>query len=280
MCVDDQSKADMNWNIPFYPLIALFSVIARRLVSVDRLVYVVSMVGDCWPGGWRDELKSWLCLPVCVQARDILRQPSGLPIDLEWLLAVKRKITAGIAIIALTVTSCSGYRSNLEYSSGERADEVIHADRLAGDPRFVLPEGVVIDETTDLTLPYPETSERIVRGEPKVDPATGWVHFIFDVDKTGAISNIRLHRSTNPELEEAARKLLESWKFKPATIERSPVAFTDMEIVVTFAPMTQRGAKVAGWTLLAIVLLPVALVLLATALPGSIMRGAFNRQDD
>ena len=105
----------------------------------------------------------------------------------------------------------------------------------------------------------PIKAEKVVTGEPKLAQHSGWVHFRFDVDSSGKISDVSVVRQSNAGLEFAARQILNEWAFQPATVDGTPVAFEDMDVVMGFSDTVTAGEAI-GVGAAVIVLLPLALL--------------------
>jgi len=172
------------------------------------------------------------------------------------------RLVAVPTMMAVALAGCANYAATLQYPSGEKAEDVASVAGTEQDPRFVLPEGVECGPDAVLALPKPAEAEIVVSGEPRIDDPSGWVHFRFDVDEQGSISNIEIVRSSSSRLEFAAKQLLNEWQFEPATADGKQVAFTDMEIVMGFSETTTPG-EALGIGVAVIVLLPLALCVLA-----------------
>lgn len=163
---------------------------------------------------------------------------------------------------ALLIQGCANYKTTLQFPSGQSAKEAATGSLAAGDPRFVLPPGTELGDKAVMTLPRPKREEAVVSGDPRVPNPTGWVQLRFDVDVDGKVTDLSVVRSSDPSLEFAARQLLSSWSFEPATVDGDPVPFEDMEVVMGFSETTTAG-EVVGTGALVVILLPLALLALA-----------------
>lgn len=69
---------------------------------------------------------------------------------------------------ALLLQGCSNYKTTLQYPSGQSARTANVVVAPGGDPRFVLPQGLTLDEKAVLVLPRPAQDETVVSGDPKI----------------------------------------------------------------------------------------------------------------
>ncbi len=107
--------------------------------------------------------------------------------------------------------------------------------------------------------PRPAKEKRSLWGPEKL---TGWVRLRFDVSATGQVGNVEVLESSDQRLEAQAAASLSSWPFEPATRDGEPAAVEGAEAVMTFyTDDTTTTGEVIGYTLLIIVLVPVAVVL-------------------
>jgi TonB family protein len=174
------------------------------------------------------------------------------------------RATALLTVAAVTLVGCGHYQASLAPPS-----EAAGQARPEGEPHFVLPEGMALEPSAEVTLPRAVRTERLVRDEPQLDDPDGWVQLRFDVDETGQAGNIRVVRASDSRLVRAAETLLADWEFRPATVDGSAVGFQDMEVVLGFADRISPGEAGRGVAMGAgvVVLLPVMLA--ASLLTGS-----------
>jgi TonB family protein len=174
-----------------------------------------------------------------------------------------------LTMAAMALGGCGHYQASLA-----PPDLAVGQQQPAADPYLVLPAGMELSPTAEVTLPQAVRSERLVRDEPRLDDPDGWVQLRFDVDETGRASNVRVVRASQPRLIAAAEELLLSWEFRPATVDGTAVGFADMEVVLGFADRISPGEAGRGVAMGVgvVVLLPVMLA--ASLLTGS--GGSFN----
>lgn len=174
------------------------------------------------------------------------------------------RATAMLTVAAVALLGCGHYQARLSPPT-----EAAGQARPEGEPHFVLPEGMGLEPSAEVTLPRAVRTERLIRDEPRLDDPDGWVQLRFDVDDTGRAHNIRVVRASDSRLVPAAETLLAGWEFRPATVDGTAVGFQDMEVVLGFADRISPGeaGKGVAMGVGVVVLLPVMLA--ASLLTGS-----------
>ena len=143
------------------------------------------------------------------------------------------------AAAALVLASCTNYQSRLT------APKVAGAGDGGG--------------TDALVAPRPADDKRSVWSAEEV---TGEVRLRFDVSAAGEVANVAVLEASDPRLADLAAQKLAAWPFEPATVQGAPVAVAGAETVMVFyTDDSTTTGEVIGYTLLVIVLLPIAVLL-------------------
>jgi len=179
---------------------------------------------------------------LCYSARRSRGAPAG-PLPGRAARAV-----ALVAAAALALASCTNYQS-----------------------RLTAPEVTRAGGTDALVAPRPAEEKRSVWSEEEV---TGEVRLRFGVSETGEVANVEVLEAGDPRLAELAAQRPASWPFEPGTVGGAPVAVEGVETVMVFyTDDSTTTGEVIGYTLLIVVLLPIALIL-GAASNGSIHWGS------
>jgi TonB family protein len=182
--------------------------------------------------------------------RDPARRSRGAPAGTPPGPAARA--VALVAAAALVLASCTNYQSRLTAPEVARPEDGVGTDALMA--------------------PRPAKEKRSVWSEEEV---TGEVRLRFDVSETGEVANVEVLEASDPRLAELAAQRLASWPFEPATVGGAPVAVEGVETVMVFyTDDSTTTGEVIGYTLLIVVLLPIALIL------GAAGSGSFHWGND